>query len=77
MDEKFERVSSLKMCVCGGKQRNVEEERRERCGEKQIKDMKKVDICEEIGGEKKRGKNKIKKRKENKGSYVGGCWVRV
>ena len=43
--------------------------------------------------EKKRGKNKIKKRKENKGSYMGesvgltkkkrkegcvsGCWVRV
>ena len=35
--------------------------------------MKKVDICEEIGGWEKRGKNKIKKRKENKGSYVGGC----
>ena len=35
--------------------------------------MKKVDICEEMGGwEKKRGKNKIKKRKENKGSYLGG-----
>ena len=77
MDEKFERVGSLKMCVREGKWRNVEEERRKRCGGKQIKEMKKVDICEERVDEKKRGKNKIKKRKENKGSYMGGCWVRV
>ena len=37
--------------------------------------MKKMDICEEMGGWEKKRK-KIKKRKENKG-YVGGSWVRV
>ena len=33
--------------------------------------MKKVDICEEMGGwEKKKTGKKIKKRKEKKGSYM-------
>ena len=32
--------------------------------------MKKVDICEEMGGWEKKTRKKIKKRKEKKGSYV-------
>ena len=77
MDEKFERVGSLKMCVW----RKIENCRRR----KKIKVRRKADkrrrrkwiFVKKWVDEKKRGKTKIKKRKENKGSYVGGCWVRV
>ena len=35
--------------------------------------MKKVDICEEMGGSEKKRRKKNFKKKENRGSYVDGC----